>query len=131
MSETIHPKISAIQNHLNLTNALFRAGKYQEGVFEMRLTLLEIAPKDRDPEIVKELDRELSIFSKQYPSANRQRVLQRRKRYIQIAEAISDLLWTRKYFDNNRYGESRDLKDLREAAGDAEESDEEEAASEG
>lgn len=123
MSEpVIHPKIQALQKHLDNIDAYLRTSKFTEFLYEARLTLMEVSPNDRDPEIVKAVDRELYLFvTTRAPSINRQRGQNNQFYYIKLAERISDLLWTRKYFNADKYGESRDLKSLREATGETEE----------
>ena len=55
----IHPKILAIQNHINLTNDAFRKKDYLKALDEMDLTTMELFPEDQPEELITEINKEI------------------------------------------------------------------------
>lgn len=116
--EMIHPKISAIQEHLNIIDRLIRLGDYLPALKEMYLTTIEMKPSDRPKPLMAKIKQEILALTHATPGTQRRNYSDKEWDYIDYTTELSDTIWTAKYFDNNKYGNSRSLKELRQLVGD-------------
>jgi hypothetical protein len=116
--ETIHPKISAIQEHLNIIDRYIRDGAFLPALRESYLAIIEMKPSDRPVELMEKIKLEIRKLTHATPGEQKRIYVSNEWAYIDHVTNLSDKLWESKYFNNNKYGASRSLKELRNMAGD-------------
>ena len=116
--ETIHPKISAIQEHLNIIDREIRLGDFLPALRELYLAIIEMKPMDRPTELMEQVQLEIRTLTRGTPGEQKRHYQQGEWKYIGYITKLSDQLWEKKYFNNNKYGNAMSLKDLRAMSGD-------------
>ncbi|HUU86172.1 MAG TPA: hypothetical protein VMX17_00295 [Candidatus Glassbacteria bacterium] len=111
--DMIHPKISAIQNHINYTMECFRKKDYSKAVEEMELTTMELFPVDQDEDFIKKLEQELSLlFQIKYDGTKRNWEKEHSKKYKQWFRELQKHIADCGYWTAEKYV-SMSLHDLR------------------